>query len=237
MLQIQLWKRVIIWGLVALGLVFALPNAFYTRVEGHNDAIIDVELKGETPERVAARDAWPSWMPNSLVSLGLDLRGGAHLLAEVQVSDVYSERMDGYWPEVRNVLRDARAEVGTVRRQDSPDDQLWVKISQSEGMPRAMELVRGLATPVVSLTGVGSNDIEVAGDGDVLKIQLSEAERIATDDRTILQSLEIIRRRVDEVGTREPTIQRQGDRPNFDPGARHRQRRRVESDHRRQPRS
>ncbi|MGR3660749.1 MAG: protein translocase subunit SecD, partial [Paracoccaceae bacterium] len=179
MLQIQLWKRVVIWGLVALGLVFALPNAFYSRVEGHNDAVLDIELKGETPERLAALEAWPSWMPVTLVNLGLDLRGGAHLLAEVRVADVYGERMDGYWPEVRDALRGARGEVGTVRRQASPDDQLWVKISEAGGMEVALGLVRDLATPVVSLSGVGSSDIEVAGDGDVLKIQLSEAERVA----------------------------------------------------------
>ncbi len=63
---------------------------------------------------------------------------------------------------------------------------------------------------MVTLTGVGQTDIEVAGAGDILTVQLSEAERAATDNRTIQQSLEIIRRRVDEVGTREPTIQRQG---------------------------
>ena len=211
MLQIQTWKRVVIWGLVALGLFYALPNAFYSRVESHNDAGVNIETSGETPELAAARDAWPSWLPSSLVNLGLDLRGGAHLLAEVKVADVYTDRMDGYWPEVRNTLRDARAEVGTVRRQDSPPGELWVKISDANGMAKAMELVRGLATPVVSLTGVGSTDIVVSGEGDVIKISLSEAEKLATDDRTIQQSLEIIRRRVDEVGTREPTIQRQGD--------------------------
>jgi preprotein translocase subunit SecD len=71
--------------------------------------------------------------------------------------------------------------------------------------------VQALATPVVSLTGAGQNDIEVAADGDEIVVTLSEAEQAATTDRTIQQSLEIIRRRVDEVGTREPTIQRQGE--------------------------
>jgi preprotein translocase subunit SecD len=65
---------------------------------------------------------------------------------------------------------------------------------------------------VVSLTGIGSKDIDVAGDGDTITVQLSDAEKLATDDRTIQQSLEIIRRRVDEVGTREPSITRQGER-------------------------
>jgi preprotein translocase subunit SecD len=77
-------------------------------------------------------------------------------------------------------------------------------------MAAALAKVKALAQPVVSLTGVGSTDIEVLAEGDELVVQLSEAERAATDTRTMQQSLEIIRRRVDEVGTREPTIQRQG---------------------------
>ena len=211
MLQIQVWKRVVIWGLVALGITFAMPNGFYSRVEGHNDAVLEIEALGETPERALARDAWPGWLPSSLVNLGLDLRGGAHLLAEVKVEDVYGDRMDGYWPEIRDALRPEREAVGTIRRQPSDDDILRIKISKPEGMARALELVRELARPIVSLTGVGSSDIEVSATGDTLSVQLSDAEKQATDDRTIQQSLEIIRRRVDEVGTREPTIQRQGE--------------------------
>ncbi len=212
MLQIELWKRVVIIGLVALGLLYAMPNAFYERVERHNDAVLALEARGPDPELEADAAAWPSWLPSRLVNLGLDLRGGAHLLAEVKVEDVYRQHMDGLWPEVRNALREVREEVGTIRRQPSEPDTLRVRISRPEGMARALEVVRALARPVVTLTGVGANDIEVTGEGDTLIIRLSEAEKQASDDRTIEQSLEIIRRRVDEVGTREPTIQRQGER-------------------------
>jgi preprotein translocase subunit SecD len=100
--------------------------------------------------------------------------------------------------------------VGNVRREPSDPGVLKVKIGNPENMAKAVEVVRALAQPVVTLTGVGQTDIEVAGSGDIITVQLSEAERAATDNRTIQQSLEIIRRRVDEVGTREPTIQRQG---------------------------
>ncbi|MBD3679219.1 MAG: protein translocase subunit SecD [Rhodobacteraceae bacterium] len=210
MLQIPLWKRVTIWVLVVLGLLSALPNAFYTRVETHNDAVKAIETAGSTPERVAAVEGWPGLLPSSLVNLGLDLRGGAHLLAEVQVEDVYADRMDGYWPEVRDALRGERETIGTIRRIDSAPGELRVQISRPEGMARAMEVARELARPVVSLSGVGQTDIVVRADDDILIIELSEAEKLATNDRTIQQSLEIIRRRVDEVGTREPTIQRQG---------------------------
>ncbi|MES2845314.1 MAG: protein translocase subunit SecD [Pseudomonadota bacterium] len=210
MLHIPLWKRLLILGVCALGILMATPNLFYDRVEQHNDAIKAVGDGQPTAGQAAALALWPEWLPSGLVNLGLDLRGGAHLLAEVQVEDVYKARMDALWPEVRDALRDLRDEVGNVRRQPSEPGVLRVAISNAAGVPAAVAAVQALATPVVSLTGIGQNDIEVAANGDVITIQLSEAERLETDKRTITQSLEIIRRRVDEVGTREPTIQRQG---------------------------
>ena len=211
-MQTPLWKTILIWGICAVGLLYAVPNLFYTKVEQHNDALREVELAGgvATPEQEAAIAQWPGWLPSGLVNLGLDLRGGAHLLAEVQVADVYKDRIDGLWPEVRDALRLERDAVGNVRRETSEPGVLKVKIGNPANMAKAVELVRALAQPVVTLTGVGQTDIEVAGAGDIITVQLSEAERAATDSRTIQQSLEIIRRRVDEVGTREPTIQRQG---------------------------
>jgi len=213
MLNIPLWNRVLIWGLVALGLAFAMPNLFYPRVERHNDAAAAIEAGTATEADVADDLAgWPGLLPSSLVNLGLDLRGGAHLLAEVQVEDVYAARMDGLWPAVRDALREERDLVGTIRRQASPDDELHVRISQAEGIDTALAAVRALSQPVSSLTGVGATTLVVRAEGDVIIVSLSEAERAATDDRTMRQSIEIVRRRVDEVGTREPTIQRQGDR-------------------------
>ncbi|WP_281994439.1 protein translocase subunit SecD [Ruegeria faecimaris] len=210
MLQIDTWKRVLIWLVCVTGLLMALPNAFYTRVEQSNDAKAAIELGVDTPEMQAEAAQWPNWLPSSLVNLGLDLRGGAHLLAEVRVGDVYESRMDAMWPEIRDALRDERATVGTIRRQDSAPDEIRLRISQPEGMSRALEVVRGLARQVQTLSGVGATDIEARAEGDTIIVQLSEAEKLASDDRTVRQSLEIIRRRIDEVGTREPTIQRQG---------------------------
>jgi preprotein translocase subunit SecD len=211
MLQFDLWKRSLIWLTCAAGLMLALPNAFYTTVEQHNDAVQAIEQGAASSELEAQRAGWPDWMPSGLVNLGLDLRGGAHLLAEVQLSDVYESRMQAYWPEIRDSLRPERATVGTIRLVPSPADELHVRISEPDGMERALEVVNGLAQPVQTLTGVGANDIDVRADGDVIIVSLSEAEKLATDERTVQQSLEIVRRRIDEVGTREPTIQRQGD--------------------------
>ncbi|MCC1491601.1 protein translocase subunit SecD [Cognatishimia sp. F0-27] len=210
MLQIDAWKRITIWLTLLVGLTLAMPNAFYTRVETYNDAMQAIELGADTTENRDAASVWPDFLPSGLVNLGLDLRGGAHLLAEVQLDDVYAARMDSLWPDVRDVLRPERATVGTIRLQPSEPGTLRVRISEEAGMARALELVRGLAQPVVTLTGVGAQDLDVSGDGNDIIVQLSEEEKRATDERTMQQSLEIIRRRIDEVGTREPTIQRQG---------------------------
>ncbi len=210
MMHISTWRRILIWLVCLAGLVFALPNLFYSRVETANDAREVIESGQSNAELEAAASLWPSFLPSGLVNLGLDLRGGAHLLAEVQVADVYAARMESLWPELRDTLAVERDTLGFVTREESADDELRVRISNPEAAARALELARGLSRPVTSLTGAGTSDIEVRADGAELILTLSEAERAATDDRTVRQALEIVRRRIDEVGTREPTIQRHG---------------------------
>ena len=200
MLHIEGWKRVVIWATCALGLLFALPNGFYGQVESYNDA----------QEAGQEATGWPSVLPSGFVNLGLDLRGGAHLLGEVKLAEVYTTRLEGFWPEVRNVLRNERATIGAIRQQEGGAGELVVRIGNPEQMDRAIEVVQTLARPVTSITGGMTDDIVVTALGDNLIVTLSEAEKLATDERTMAQSLEIIRRRVDEAGTREPTIQRQG---------------------------
>lgn len=213
MLQIDLWKRVAIWLVIAAGLIFALPNGFYSRVELSNDAEAAIADGQTDPELEAQAAAWPGFLPDNLVNLGLDLRGGAQLLAEVQVEDVYAARMDSFWPTVRDALAAERDLVGFVTNQSNEPGVLRVRISEPAGMGRALEIVRGLSQPVLSVTGTMQQDIVVEQDGNTdILISLSEAERAATDDRTVRQALEIVRSRIDEAGTREPSIQRQGDR-------------------------
>ena len=210
MLQIDLWKRIAIILTIVAGLLLAVPNAFYPRVEAHNDAVLALEggATGAGLEENAAQ--WPAFLPSGLVNLGLDLRGGAHLLAELPLEDVYEKRLVGFWPSVLDAMRAERATIGTFRRIGIEDGELRIRLSDASKMDRAIEIVGALARPVVSLSTVGATDFEVTSRNDLLIVTMSEAERLATDERTMLQSLEIIRRRIDEVGTREPTIQRQG---------------------------
>lgn len=214
-LETPLWKRVVVWAAVLVGLILAAPNLFYSRVETHNDAasaIAKAEKLGgaATPDQTAALAVWPAWAPSGLVNLGLDLRGGAHLLAEVKLADVYKQRMDAFWPDARDALKEVRDATGPVKRKPSPDGTLRITLTNPEGMPAALAKLQGLTANVVSLTGAGQKDMDIVADGGDIVITLSDAEKAATDTRTMQQSLEIIRRRVDAAGTREPSIQRQG---------------------------
>ena len=213
MLQFSLWQKLLIIGICVVGILFSIPNAFYTRVENKNDTL-NAMSKGQelSSSELENLRAWPAFLPSNLVNLGLDLRGGAHLLAEVKVEEVYGQRLDAMWQEVRDVLRAERDVIGTIWRQNGRSDQLRIKISSISGMPRAVELIEDLARPVSSLSSVGKKDLKVTSDQNILIVEFSEVEKLALNERTMKQSLEIIRRRVDEVGTREPTIQQQGER-------------------------
>jgi preprotein translocase subunit SecD len=211
MLQFPLWKKLAILAVCLVGILVAFPNLFYARVERANDARLALEQgAAETPELAAAAAGWPGWLPSGLMNLGLDLRGGAHVLVEVQTAEVHAERLENLWPDLRDRLRELRDQVGTVRRLEGSPEELRIRIGEPAGMEAALEAVREAAAPVFSLTGAASREFEARAVGDTLVVTLSEAEIAAINERTMQQSLEIIRRRVDETGTREPSIQRQG---------------------------
>ncbi|MEO6300461.1 MAG: protein translocase subunit SecD, partial [Paracoccaceae bacterium] len=176
-LYTPLWKRLLIWAVVAFGVFMAAPNLFYQRVETHNDAVTRIVKEvaagtAVTPEQTAAVGVWPSWLPSNLVNLGLDLRGGAHLLAEVKVADVYKQRMDSLWPDARDSLKDIRDQVGSVKREPSQPEVLRISISNPDGLQAALAKLQGLASNVVTLTGVGQKDMNIVLDGQAIQISL-----------------------------------------------------------------
>ena len=212
MLNFPVWKRILVIAVCVIGIVVCVPNAFYDRVERANDARAAVAAgEPETPELAAAIAGWPAFLPSKLINLGLDLRGGAHVLVEVQLADAQADRLEGLWPEVRDKLRDLRDQVGSVRRLDGPPQELRVRIGQPAGLQAALAAVESVSQPVFSITGAGARDFVARAEGtDEIVVTMSEPEIAAMNQRTMQQSLEIIRRRVDETGTREPSIQRQG---------------------------
>ena len=117
MLQISFTKRILILSIVLIGMLFAFPNFFYSHVEKHNDYDDLIEIQEETAAKKNSPFWWPNFLPSRLVNLGLDLRGGAHLLAEVEVEEVYNDRMDTLWLDIRDALKKERAKIGSIRKQ------------------------------------------------------------------------------------------------------------------------
>ena len=204
MLRFPIWKIIIIllpclWGVYSFS-----PHFFYSQVEKYNDFKKTENFKtdNQSPEKLL----WYDWAPSNLVNLGLDLRGGAHVLVEVNLEDVYSERILNFWPEIRKTLRTIRGDVGSFTQNLSDDDSLIIKISKKSGISDAISILSNQISPsnkVLNFSKFEENKI---------KVSFNQQEKNKIDKQTMDQSLEIIRRRVDEAGTREPTIQKQGDR-------------------------
>ena len=204
MLRFPIWKIIIIllpclWGVYSFS-----PHFFYSQVEKYNDFKKTENFKtdNQSPEKLL----WYDWAPSNLVNLGLDLRGGAHVLVEVNLEDVYSERILNFWPEIRKTLRTIRGDVGSFTQNLSDDDSLIIKISKKSGISDAISILSNQisqSNKVLNFSKFEENKI---------KVSFNQQEKNKIDKQTMDQSLEIIRRRVDEAGTREPTIQKQGDR-------------------------
>lgn len=144
-------------------------------------------------------ESLPSWLPHERVNLGLDLQGGSHLLLEVDVAAMVEERLEILVEAIRQTLQDRR--IG--HRGLAAADAVTVEIGEPAQYEDAVEAIRGLE-------GEGK-DLEVAPapDGRIV-VRLAEAAIQRRAGAATDQSIEIVRRRVDAIGTREPVIQRQG---------------------------
>jgi preprotein translocase subunit SecD len=184
MIRFARWKIIVIFAVVAAGFLFAVPNLMTK----------------------SQRAALPSWLPNKAMNLGLDLRGGSHLLLEVDLKSVFRERLSNLVQSMRVELRKERipyrnigiaADVASVTIID-PDK---TGPGGATNIERARRILRAV-----------EQGIEVESQsGGKLVVRYSEQARREKLDQALVQSIEIVRRRVDEFGTSEPTIQRQGD--------------------------
>ncbi len=195
--------RIFLITLICLvALLFASPNFFY--------ATVDKKLNDPM-----SSSSWPGFMPSTLVKLGLDLRGGVYMLLEVKTDDVIRDKFDFLWTDIRSSLIKKRKELGAIRRVDISGDKLQIQIGNPESVNLAiMEIEKfNSSSELFSSRWSGSvtrDVLEISSTENVVTISFSEEQKRALEKQVIDQSLEIIRRRVDETGTREPTIQRQG---------------------------
>lgn len=181
MLHIPRWKILTVLVASILAVAYSAPNL----------------VGAET--RTWLQTNLPSWLPNKTINLGLDLRGGAHLLYEVDIDVVFEERADMFVSDARSQLRDGRvgySRIGTL------DKGVRVVLRDAADVDKARSIIRSLSDDI---------QVEVKEDGLTIEGRMSDAEVKAVADQTIDQSIEIVRRRVDELGTTEPSIVRQGE--------------------------
>lgn len=208
MLYFSPWKIFVILAVVFAGVLFSIPNLVPAneRFEVRNEEVTD-----------EPRGIWAfPLVPHNSVNLGLDLRGGAHLVFEVDIDEVKQSRLDNLAEEASVALR--QDPVINVRRPAVVGEEVVVRIARAEDMDAAWDRLQDLSQPV------GDNALAQQGGfgGQSVAFERDDAERIirmtiteeALDEiqtRTVSQSIEVIRRRIDETGLTEPTIARQGD--------------------------
>src|SRR3954468_24188845 len=152
---------------------------------------------------------WPVWAQRHLV-LGLDLQGGSSLQLEVDSNYVKKEKLDQIRDDVRRVLREAK--IGFTGGVTVRNDAVEVRITKDTDAQRALAKLRELAQSIGGLMGSsGQRDLEVAdAGGGLIRLSIPEAAMLERMRKTIEQSIQIVEKRVNELGTVEPIIQRQG---------------------------
>src|ERR1700736_2203792 len=185
MLYFTRWKALAIILIALVVCLCAVPNFF-------------PEAKVKT---------WQKWAQRHLV-LGLDLQGGSHILLEVDANSVKKDKLDQIRDDVRRALRDAKiGYTGLAVRNDSVE----VRVKDTD-LQNALAKLRELSQPLGGLLGSsGQRSLEISdAGGGLIRLTVPPA---AITDRTrqaVEQSIQIVEKRVNELGTVEPLIQRQG---------------------------
>ena len=137
------------------------------------------------------------FMPNQTVNLGLDLQGGAHILYNIDFDTVYSDHMNALADSLRGDLRDEGIVTSSLA---SSRDAITLKLSNTGDLDAARSIIRQL-----------EQGLNIDTNGDVLTVTLDDSLKADVQNKVIAQTIEVVRRRVDETGTKEPVINRQGD--------------------------
>jgi preprotein translocase subunit SecD len=187
MLYFSRWKATAILLTTFVVCAFAIPNFF--------------------PEKTV--QSWPKWAQRHLV-LGLDLQGGSHILLEVDTNAVRKEKLDTLRDDVRRVVRDNR--LGSPAAVTIRGNAVEFRAREGVDPQLALTKLRELSQPlggIMSATGQRSVDVVDAGNG-LVRLTPTEPSVVERIRQAVEQSVQIVERRVNELGTVEPSIQRQG---------------------------
>ena len=166
-----LWKIFVVFVLVSLGVVFAIPSILYQEDTGN-------------------------WYLDNRLNLGLDLQGGSYLLLEVQSDVLIEEEFENFSDTIRLIARENRIKINNIKK---IDEELKVAFDSSDKLG---EIKSAFLQNYRSVKFNLSNNIAT--------ISIDQLFKKSIQDSAIKQSLEIVRKRIDESGTKEPLIQRSG---------------------------
>ncbi|MBH0112760.1 protein translocase subunit SecD [Novosphingobium sp. YJ-S2-02] len=185
MLDFPTWKKAWFWAVALVTAALALPSLFSL-----------------------ANLPWPSVLPNAQVSLGLDLAGGSHILLEADQSQVASQRIENMEETVRARFRQASPAIaiGDISRSGG---QLSFMLKDPSQVDAAREEILPLTTGA-GLTGQRDWDIRVEDGSRFVLTPTQEGLEVAVSN-AMDSAIEVVRKRIDALGTREPTIIRQGE--------------------------
>jgi len=183
MLEFPKWKRIMLWAITLSLAALALPSI--------------ASLSGVR---------WPAQLPDPEINLGLDLAGGSHILLEADPAQVAAQRLETMEESVRDALRKAEPRIrhGDLRTSDG-------KLTFMLDDPARVDAAREAILPDLNGPGMAQEwELEVL-DGSRFVIAPTRSGLEDAVDNAMESATEVVRRRIDELGTREPTIIRQGD--------------------------
>ena len=205
MLHFGRWKLISIFAVILLGVLYTVPNFV-----PETDRYTVNELDG-TRE---AQGIW-RWLPSRSVNLGLDLQGGSHIVFEVDMDEVRAAELENLAADARDTLRGADTPIFT-RSIAAIGDEVVVLLIREDERDTAFELLRELNRPVTDARGQpGLAQVyemrRDPNDPSAIRMSITEEQFTAIQNRTLSQSITVIRKRLDGLGTTDPTIARSGE--------------------------
>lgn len=145
-----------------------------------------------------------NFLPRNKVNLGLDLQGGSHLLLQIDFDYYVKEQLVNLVDELKMTFRKERIRaVPKVRTEKVKDgknkEYVTFTIKDSDNVSKVKKMVKKI-----------NKNISVRASGNVFTLRFTDTEITKIKQRLMQQSIEIVRRRIDESGTKEPIIQAQG---------------------------
>ena len=192
MLRFAKWKIVAILAMTFSAMLVVAPSL----------------LTPSNYEALAAR--LPDWARPATIVLGLDLQGGSNVMLEVDKPSVLHTLAMNLRDDARRILREEKvATTGGIGQQTRG---VQMRIPDAADRAKVIPKLKALAQGYTNRLGAGSPPLEVDDDGDgLVRVVVTDTGLTEKVRRAVDQSIEVIRRRIDALGTREPSIQRQGD--------------------------